>query len=352
MARQRPTRVPQVDIDQVNWCRNEKVIQGAPGLVMGPCIVEIDRIVIREVQYQFEVNRCRNEEIIIKAVLGGCCLCGWGAPGLVMGPCIVEIDPNVIREVQYQFEVNPRRNEKNIVNGNFWWVWPMWAGRPRIDPNVIREVQYQFEVNPCRKEKKYSKWKFVMGVAYIDRIVIREVQYQFEVNRCRNKEFQGSSANSVGGDIGKDERTDGQTDGQTDGGDHHNIPTFFQKYNYGFWYSRKSQGNKSASYDAILKLIGTFASVEQFWRHYCRIARPSDLTGNTDYHLFKEGIRPTWEDKENKNGGKWIIRLKKGLASRCWENLIMAMLGDQFMAGEEICGAVISIRYVEDILSL
>ncbi|KAH3835518.1 hypothetical protein DPMN_108871 [Dreissena polymorpha] len=36
---------------------------GAPGLVMGPCIVEIDRIVIRDVQYQLQVNRCRNEEV-------------------------------------------------------------------------------------------------------------------------------------------------------------------------------------------------------------------------------------------------------------------------------------------------
>ena len=44
-------------------------------------------------------------------------------------------------------------------------------------------------------------------------------------------------------------------------------------------------------------------------------------------------------------GGKWIIRLKKGLASRCWENLILAMLGEQFMVGEEICGAVISVRF-------
>ncbi|KAH3708271.1 hypothetical protein DPMN_067718 [Dreissena polymorpha] len=35
----------------------------APGLVMGSCIVEIDRIVIREVQYQLEVNWCRNIEV-------------------------------------------------------------------------------------------------------------------------------------------------------------------------------------------------------------------------------------------------------------------------------------------------
>lgn len=52
-----------------------------------------------------------------------------------------------------------------------------------------------------------------------------------------------------------------------------------------------------------------------------------------------------WEDGANKAGGKWIVRLKKGLASRCWENLILAILGEQFMVGEEICGAVISIRY-------
>lgn len=54
---------------------------------------------------------------------------------------------------------------------------------------------------------------------------------------------------------------------------------------------------------------------------------------------------PLSQDDANKNGGKWIIRLRKGLASRCWENLILAMLGEQFMVGEEICGAVVSVRF-------
>jgi hypothetical protein len=31
---------------------------------------------------------------------------------------------------------------------------------------------------------------------------------------------------------------------------------------------------------------------------------------------------------------------------RCWENLVLAMLGEQFMVGDEICGAVVSIRSV------
>ncbi|KAH3811772.1 hypothetical protein DPMN_140187 [Dreissena polymorpha] len=59
---------------------------GAPWLVMGPCIIEID------FQYQLEVNRCRKEEIIVKG--------NFGWVWLVMGPCIVEIDRFVIREFQ------------------------------------------------------------------------------------------------------------------------------------------------------------------------------------------------------------------------------------------------------------
>lgn len=58
------------------------------------------------------------------------------------------------------------------------------------------------------------------------------------------------------------------------------------------------------------------------------------------------------KDEANSNGGKWIVRLRKGLASRCWENLILAILGEQFMVNDEICGAVVSVRYQEDIISV
>lgn len=126
------------------------------------------------------------------------------------------------------------------------------------------------------------------------------------------------------------------------------------QFNFSFWFSRRAPGKQASSsnYDQNLKIIGSVASVEQFWELYSHVVRPSDLTGHSDYHLFKEGIRPMWEHDANRLGGKWIIRLKKGLASRCWENLILAMVGEQFMVGDEICGSVISIRYQEDLLSL
>merc|ERR1712020_634215 len=91
--------------------------------------------------------------------------------------------------------------------------------------------------------------------------------------------------------------------------------------------------------------IGSFTTCEHFWHIYSHLVRPGDLTTHSDFHLFKQGIKPMWEDEANKFGGKWIVRLRKGLASRCWENLVLAMLGEQFMVGEEICGAVVSIRF-------
>nr|CAG4636445.1 EOG090X0BMA [Eubosmina coregoni]SVE70007.1 EOG090X0BMA [Eubosmina coregoni] len=126
------------------------------------------------------------------------------------------------------------------------------------------------------------------------------------------------------------------------------------QFTYCLWFSRRAPGKHTApqSFDQNLKMVGRFASVEQFWSYYCHLVRPCELTGHSDFHLFKDGIKPMWEDEANRCGGKWIVRLRKGLASRCWENLILAMLGEQFMVGEEICGAVVSIRFAEDIISV
>jgi hypothetical protein len=43
-------------------------------------------------------------------------------------------------------------------------------------------------------------------------------------------------------------------------------------------------------------------------RIYNHMTRPSDIRSTTDYHLFKDGIKPTWEDPQNKNGGKWMVK--------------------------------------------
>jgi len=124
------------------------------------------------------------------------------------------------------------------------------------------------------------------------------------------------------------------------------------RYPWTLWFMHRAPGEKITDYEAAIKKIGVFTTIEEFWALYSHLRRPNELPNVSDYHLFKEGIRPVWEDDSNKEGGKWIVRLKKGLASRYWESLIIAIVSEQFEIGREICGAVLSMRNSEDILSL
>lgn len=111
--------------------------------------------------------------------------------------------------------------------------------------------------------------------------------------------------------------------------------------------------SKHSDYEKSTIQVATLSTVEDFWTIYSHLKRPSQLPSVSDYHIFKEGIRPVWEDEANKKGGKWIVRLKKGVADRYWEDLLLAIVGDQFMeAGDEVCGAVLSVRSGEDVLNI
>ena len=58
----------------------------------------------------------------------------------------------------------------------------------------------------------------------------------------------------------------------------------------------------------------------------------------------------------NKAGGKWLIRLKKGVLQILWERLIIAVIRGAFtaeeLAGDEITGCVASVRNGEDVISI
>ncbi|KAF9480508.1 eukaryotic translation initiation factor 4E [Pholiota conissans] len=156
-----------------------------------------------------------------------------------------------------------------------------------------------------------------------------------------------------------------------------------------FWFrQQRTPGNKIISYEEGIKKIAAFSSVESFWSLWTHLAPPSALQPTTDYLLFHTGIRrPVWEDPLNIQGGKWIIRLKKGVADRFWEDLVLAIIGDQFddcrsrvednprttttkssassapqsedgsdssstTEWPEICGCTISVRQSEDIVTI
>lgn len=137
-----------------------------------------------------------------------------------------------------------------------------------------------------------------------------------------------------------------------------------QRCSWVFWFrQQRAPGNKITNYEEGIKKIASFSSVESFWGLQTHLSPPSALVPTTDYLLFHSGVRrPVWEDPLNRAGGKWIVRLRKGVADRVWEDLVMGVVGDMFdecgsqSDGEdgwpEICGCTISVRQSEDIVSL
>jgi translation initiation factor 4E len=100
-----------------------------------------------------------------------------------------------------------------------------------------------------------------------------------------------------------------------------------------------------------LQTVAIFNTVEDFWSTYNHIKRPADLEFGANYHMFKEGVKPMWEDEANKKGGKWVMTLNaKEDSSRLdelWELLLLSIIGeylDDGPAGDQICGAVLSRR--------
>lgn len=106
-------------------------------------------------------------------------------------------------------------------------------------------------------------------------------------------------------------------------------------------------------YEKQLHRLVTVGTVEEFWQVYMSLRRPSEMLPISELHLFRTGIRPVWEDPSNLNGGKWIMRLKKGIASRIWEDVLMALIGEQLNAQNGIInGVVLSVKPLEDVLSI
>jgi translation initiation factor 4E len=83
--------------------------------------------------------------------------------------------------------------------------------------------------------------------------------------------------------------------------------------------------------------------------------RASNLEMNANYHLFKTGVKPLWEDDANKEGGKWIIKLSardRNHIDTYWQNLVLGLIGEAFDNADDVCGAVLSRRKGGDRISI
>ncbi|BGO94573.1 hypothetical protein NBRC10512_005000 [Rhodotorula toruloides] len=173
------------------------------------------------------------------------------------------------------------------------------------------------------------------------------------------------------------------------------------KYTWDVWFSQRQGNAKNGKKDeqgkngtngtqkekesredwegGVVKL-GGFSSIESLHPFLAHLVPPSQLPGSLhtthtlfspsssspappvshvicDYNVFRSSIAPAWEDDNNVGGGRWVVRLRKGVADRVWEEVVYALVserigGEDERAGEKVNGVVLSVRKDEDILSV
>ncbi|XP_055825832.1 eukaryotic translation initiation factor 4E-1 [Solanum dulcamara] len=124
------------------------------------------------------------------------------------------------------------------------------------------------------------------------------------------------------------------------------------EHSWTFWFDNHQAKSKQAAWGSSLRNIYTFSTIEDFWGAYNNIHHPSKLVVGADFHCFKHKIVPQWEDPVCANGGVWKMNFSKGRSDTSWLYTLLAMIGHQFDHGDEICGAVVSIRGKAEKLAL
>ncbi|CAK9224090.1 hypothetical protein BDL97_04G055600 [Sphagnum fallax] len=142
-----------------------------------------------------------------------------------------------------------------------------------------------------------------------------------------------------------------QADGPTEAPKRHPL-----KHAWTFWFDNPNGKQKQSTWGSCIRAVYTFSTVEDFWCLYNNVRQPSKLGAGTDFHCFKAGIEPKWEDPKCTHGGKWTATPPranvKGALDMFWLHTLLGMIGEQFDEGDEICGAVVSVRAKQDKISI
>ncbi|XP_044460649.1 eukaryotic translation initiation factor 4E-1-like [Mangifera indica] len=124
------------------------------------------------------------------------------------------------------------------------------------------------------------------------------------------------------------------------------------EHSWTFWFDNFSAKSKQATWGSSMRSIYTFSTVEQFWSLYNNINHPSKLAVGADFYCFKHKIEPKWEDPICANGGKWTLIFPRGKSDQCWLYTLLALIGEQFDHGDEICGVVVNVRPRQEKIAL
>merc|ERR1719369_1636285 len=113
-----------------------------------------------------------------------------------------------------------------------------------------------------------------------------------------------------------------------------------------FWHL-KNDNTSELNWKQNQVAVVTVKCKEDFWFIHDYLKGASMLEVGCDYSIFRQGISPDWEHKDNMEGGRWILSVDKNTESldNLWQRLITLMVEEDLML---VNGMVVSRRKYGD----
>lgn len=99
-----------------------------------------------------------------------------------------------------------------------------------------------------------------------------------------------------------------------------------------------------------MKKVYSWSDIGTFWKVFNNIPDPAALhperTG-MNCAIFRDGIRPLWEESRNVNGGKWVICLPStdpAAVSCIWRDIVLYTIGET-LPGTAPNGVTFIVRF-------
>ncbi|KAF2398673.1 translation initiation factor eIF4e [Trichodelitschia bisporula] len=134
-------------------------------------------------------------------------------------------------------------------------------------------------------------------------------------------------------------------------------PTYPLVHGWDFWHDRQNRkaGSEASTtrYEDRLVKLHSITDVKHFWELYNNFDL-SDLPLRDSVHLFKQGVKPLWEDARNVRGGAWTFRVPKERAGEFWQHVSLLAIGEKLQDAvsssrttfvDDICGLSYSVRF-------
>eukprot|EP00929_Paragymnodinium_shiwhaense_P061911 TRINITY_DN30922_c0_g1_i1.p1 TRINITY_DN30922_c0_g1~~TRINITY_DN30922_c0_g1_i1.p1 ORF type:complete len:228 (+),score=52.03 TRINITY_DN30922_c0_g1_i1:86-769(+) len=129
------------------------------------------------------------------------------------------------------------------------------------------------------------------------------------------------------------------------------------QYTWSLWEQvTLPNSSKNAQYADTTRQVASFSTVQEFWKLWTHVPQPSGLLeqkrivreSTEGVHLidslmvFRDKVRPEWEDPLNARGGHFQLQLKPsvggGQIDEYWNNLVLGVVGGTIKPSNMVTG--------------